>query len=94
MFTLNATSLVGISVKSQTTSHQNKTRENMETSNVCEILPNLFLGDRIGATDVETIQKFNFSHILSLDMESIPDQVKQKCLNLKTKLVRILDLET
>ena len=94
MFTLNATSLVGISVKSQTTSHQNKTRENMETSNVCEILPNLFLGDRIGATDVETIQKFNFSHILSLDMESIPDQVQQQCPNLKTKLVRILDLET
>ena len=67
----------------------------MEFENVTEILPNLFLGDRIGATEVQTIKRFNFSHILSLDMEAIPDQVKDKCPNLKkAKLIRILDLET
>ena len=96
MFTLNATSLVGTLAENHATFHQNKTGlKNMEFENVTEILPNLFLGDRIGATEVQTIKRFNFSHILSLDMEAIPDQVKDKCPNLKrAKLIRILDLET
>ena len=45
----------------------------MEFQHVNEILPNLYLGDRVAATDIKTLQTLKISHILSLDMEPLPD---------------------
>ena len=59
----------------------------MEFQHVNEILPNLYLGDRVAATDIKTLQTLKISHILSLDMEPLPEFDTR---NLTTKLVKIL----
>ena len=64
----------------------------MSTNAVDIILPNLYLGDKNSAIDLELIGKLEVSHILSVDIVPLPQVVSSNFPNLALMQVCVADM--
>ena len=58
---------------------------NQEPNTVDVIIPNLYLGDKNAATDLELVSKLELTHILSVDMIPLPQVSVSTVLELRCK---------
>ena len=60
---------------------------NQEPNTVDVIIPNLYLGDKNAATDLELVSKLELTHILSVDMIPLPQVSVSTVLELRCKKI-------
>ena len=67
--------------------------ESPENNCVDVICPNLFLGDKNAATDLELVAKLELTHILSVENFPLPHVVSSTFPNLALMQISVADME-
>jgi len=65
---------------------------NQEPNTVDVIIPNLYLGDKNAATDLELVSKLELTHILSVDMIPLPQVVSSTFPNIALMQISVADM--
>ena len=63
-----------------------------EPNTVDTIIPNLYLGNKNAATDLELVSKLELTHILSVDMIPLPQVVSSTFPNIALMHISVVDM--
>lgn len=77
-------------LKSQTVQESSMNQQEPNTADT--IIPNLYLGDKNAATDLELVSKLELTHILSVDMIPLPQVVSSTFPNIALMHISVVDM--